>query len=144
MVEETVVGPQTRAQARGIAMTVEIQKGLPTISADKKRLVQVLNNLLENAVRHTPKGGSIVVGAARDGGAVRFSVRDNGDGIAAADLERIFESFYQGTGSSGGRLGLGLSISREIVHSHKGRIWVESPGPGRGATFLFTIPASSS
>jgi two-component system sensor histidine kinase/response regulator len=143
MVEETVVGPQARAQARGLAMTTEVQKGLPTVSADKKRLVQVLNNLLENAVRHTPKGGSIVVGAARDGTGVRFSVRDNGDGIAPADLERIFESFYQGAGSSGGRLGLGLSISREIVHSHKGRIWVESPGPGKGATFLFTLPASS-
>jgi two-component system sensor histidine kinase/response regulator len=143
MVEETVVGPQTRAQARGIAMTTEIAKGLPTVGADKKRLVQVLNNLLENAVRHTPKGGTITVGAVREGAAVRFSVRDNGDGIAPADLERIFESFYQGTGSSGGRLGLGLSISREIVHSHKGRIWVESPGPGKGATFLFTIPASS-
>jgi signal transduction histidine kinase len=143
MVEETVVGPQARAQARGLTMTTEVQKGLPTVAADKKRLVQVLNNLLENAVRHTSKGGSIVVSAARDGANVRFCVRDNGDGIAAADLERIFESFYQGAGSSGGRLGLGLSISREIVHSHKGRIWVESPGPGKGAAFLFTIPASS-
>jgi signal transduction histidine kinase len=143
MIEETVVGPQSRALARGLTLTTEIPKGLPTISADKKRLVQVLNNLLENAIRHTPKGGTITVKAERDGAAVRFSVRDNGDGIAPADLERIFESFYQGAGSSGGRLGLGLSISREIVHSHKGRIWVESPGPGKGATFLFTIPASS-
>jgi len=102
----------------------------------------VLNNLLENAIRHTPKGGAIVVRVDRDGTAVRFAVQDNGDGIAPADLERIFESFYQGAGSSGGRLGLGLSISREIVHSHKGRIWVESQGLGKGAAFLFTIPAS--
>jgi signal transduction histidine kinase len=143
MVEETVVGPQARAQARGLTMTTEVQKGLPTVAADKKRLVQVLNNLLENAVRHTQKGGTVAVGAEREGASVRFWVRDTGDGIAAADLERIFESFYQGTGSSGGRLGLGLSISREIVHSHKGRIWVESPGPGKGATFFFSIPASS-
>src|SRR6185312_14181545 len=143
MVEEVVVGPQARATARGLTLKTEIGKALGTISADKKRLVQVLNNLLENAIRHTPKGGQIVVRVDRDGPAVRFAVADNGDGIAPADQARLFESFYQGAGVSGGRLGLGLSISREIVHSHKGRISVESPGLGKGATFLFTIPASS-
>jgi signal transduction histidine kinase len=143
MVEEVVVGPQARAAARGLTLSTEIGKGLPTLSADKKRLVQVLNNLLENAIRHTPKGGVLSVKVERDGSDVRFAVIDNGDGIAAADQSRLFESFYQGAGGAGGRLGLGLSISREIVHSHKGRIWVESPGLGKGATFLFTIPASS-
>ncbi len=144
MVEEVVIGPQARAQSRGLTLRTEIAAGLPTISADKKRLAQVLNNLLENAVRHTPRGGTVLVRVARDGGAVRFAVADNGDGIAAGELSKIFESFYQGAGtSSGGRLGLGLSISREIVHSHKGRIWVESAGQGKGATFLFTIPVSS-
>lgn len=143
MVEELVIGPQARAAARGLTLKAEIAKGLPTLSADKKRLVQVLNNLLENAIRHTPKGGMVAVRVDRDGGAVRFAVVDNGDGIAPADQERLFESFYQGAGSTGGRLGLGLSISREIVHSHKGRIWVESPGLGKGAAFLFTIPTAS-
>jgi signal transduction histidine kinase len=143
MVEEVVVGPQARAAARGLTLTTEVGTGLPTLSADKKRLVQVLNNLLENAIRHTPKGGAISVRVERDGADVRFAVIDNGDGIAPADQTRLFESFYQGAGGAGGRLGLGLSISREIVHSHKGRIWVESPGLGKGATFLFTLPASS-
>jgi signal transduction histidine kinase len=143
MVEEVVVGPQARAAARGLTLKTEIGKGLGTLSADKKRLVQVLNNLLENAIRHTPKGGRIVVRVEREGPNVRFAVADNGDGISPADQERLFESFYQGAGGAGGRLGLGLSISREIVHSHKGRIWVESPGLGKGATFLFTLPASS-
>jgi signal transduction histidine kinase len=143
MVEEVVVGPQARAAVRGLTLKTEIGPGLPTLSADKKRLVQVLNNLLENAIRHTPKGGAIVVRVERDGADVRFAVIDNGDGIAPADQTRLFESFYQGAGGTGGRLGLGLSISREIVHSHKGRIWVESPGLGKGATFLFTLPASS-
>jgi len=143
MVEEVVVGPQARAAARGLTLSTEIGKGLPTLSADKKRLVQVLNNLLENAIRHTPKGGVLSVKVERDGSDVRFAVIDNGDGIAAADQSRLFESFYQGAGGAGGRLGLGLSISREIVHSHKGRIWVESPGLGKGATFLFTLPAAS-
>ena len=143
MVEEVVVGPQTRAAARGLTLETQVGKGLPTLCADKKRLVQVLNNLLENAIRHTPKGGAIAVRVERDGANVRFAVADNGDGIAPADQARLFESFYQGTGGAGGRLGLGLSISREIVHSHKGRIWVESRGLGKGATFLFTLPASS-
>lgn len=143
MVEEVVVGPQARAGARGLTLRTEIAKNLPTLSADKKRLVQVLNNLLENAIRHTPKGGLVTVRVERDGTAVRFAVVDNGDGIAPSDQERLFESFYQGAGSTGGRLGLGLSISREIVHSHKGRIWVESPGLGKGAAFLFTVPATS-
>jgi signal transduction histidine kinase len=69
-------------------------------------------------------------------------VRDTGEGIPRDDLEKIFLSFYQGAGQGGGggRLGLGLSISKEIVEQHKGRIWVESPGPGQGATFLFTVP----
>ncbi|MBI3563683.1 MAG: response regulator [Elusimicrobia bacterium] len=143
MVEEAVVGPQARAATRGLTLKTEVASGLPTISADKKRLLQVLNNLLENAIRHTPKGGSITVRVERDPAGVRFAVQDTGDGIAPADKDKLFESFYQGAGSSGGRHGLGLSISREIVHSHKGRIWVESPGAGKGATFLFTIPASS-
>ncbi len=140
MIEAAVVGPQARAQIRGLILKTEIAPGLPTISADRKRLVQVLDNLLENAIRHTPKGGTITVRVDRDGSSVRFAVADSGDGISADDKDRLFESFYQGAGSSGGRLGLGLSIAREIVLSHKGRIWVESPGVGRGATFLFTIP----
>lgn len=147
MVEEVVVGPQTRAATRGLSLKTDLEKGLATISADKKRLAQVLNNLLENAIRHTPKGGSIVVKVSRDGPAVRFAVADTGEGIPATDLTRIFESFYQGSGrqsgAGGGRLGLGLSISKEIVQSHKGRIWVESAGKDKGATFLFTIPAST-
>ena len=143
MIEETVIGPAARAQARGQALTSAIGAGLPTIAADKKRLVQILNNLLENAIRHTPKGGAISVRVERDGAGVRFAVQDTGDGIAPGELGKIFESFYQGAGGAGGRLGLGLSIAREIVHSHKGRIWVESPGLGHGATFLFTIPAES-
>lgn len=140
LVEEIVVGPQARAQTRGLTLKTEVGPGLPTINADKKRLAQVLNNLLENAIRHTPRGGSITVRVDRDGAGVRFAVKDTGDGIAAGELEKIFLSFYQGTGGTGGRLGLGLSISREIVASHGGRIWVESEGQGKGASFLFTVP----
>jgi signal transduction histidine kinase len=142
MVEGLAVGPAARAQARGLTLSTEIAPGLPTIAADQKRLSQVLNNLLENAVRHTPKGGTVTVKVDPDAGGVRFAVRDTGDGIDPAEVGKLFQSFYQGAGGSGGgRLGLGLSISKEIVASHGGRIWVESPGLGKGATFLFTIPS---
>jgi len=142
LVEETVVGPQARASVRGLVLTTVLEPGLPTIAADKKRLSQVLNNLLENAIRHTPKGGAVTVTAAKDPGGVRFTVRDTGDGISPDEVGKLFQSFYQGekSASGGGRLGLGLSISREIVDSHGGRIWVESEGLGKGAAFLFTVP----
>ena len=78
---------------------------------------------------------------SRDGDFVRFAVRDTGEGIPPENLERIFESFTQAQSQAGGgRLGLGLSIAKEIVGSHRGRIWVESPGQGQGSTFFFTIP----
>lgn len=145
LVEETAVGPQARASVRGLTLKTALEPGLPTIAADKKRLSQVLNNLLENAIRHTPRGGTITVAAEKADEAgvpsVRFSVRDSGDGIAPEEVGKLFQSFYQGeSASGGGRLGLGLSISREIVASHGGRIWVESGGLGQGAAFMFTVP----
>lgn len=145
MVDEVIVGPQARASARGIQLAAEIEPNLPRISADKRRIAQVLNNLLENAIRHTSRGGRIVVDVRRAGAAeVQLAVRDSGEGIGPDEVQKIFRSFYQGAGhAGGGRLGLGLSISKEIVEAHKGRLWVESPGLGKGATFLFTIPASA-
>ena len=119
---------------------------LPELFVDKRRLTQVLANLLENSLRHTPKGGSVAVEAVTEGagedGSVRFVVRDSGEGIEPSEIKKIFESFYQpaSPGSQRGRLGLGLSISQEIVESHGGRIWVESEGRGKGAAFFFTIP----
>ncbi len=139
MAAEVAAGPQARAQARGIALSVEAERALPALSADKRRLAQVLTNLLENAIRHTTRGGTIAVRVARKDGSVSFAVTDTGEGIAPEELNRIFESFYQGSGN-GGRLGLGLAISKEIVEAHRGSITVESPGPGKGATFRFFLP----
>ncbi len=149
LVEELIVGPQGRAQARGIALGTEIDPAIPMVKADKRRLTQVLNNLLENAIRHSTKGGKITVHVRRraegEAGSVVFSVQDTGEGIAPGDVEKIFQSFYQASGQKDqGRLGLGLTIAREIVESHGGRIWVESPGLGKGATFLFTLPLANS
>ena len=146
VVEDCVGGHQVRAQQRGIQLKVDVSKGLPKVLADKRRLTQVLSNLLENALRHTAKGGAITIGVEKDDGGVRIAVRDTGEGIDPGEIKKIFESFYQPTSSHAarGRLGLGLSISKEIVHSHGGRIWVESLGKGKGASFLFTVPSEKS
>ena len=143
MVEDAIVGPQAKATQRGISLHPVVEPDLPSINADKKRVSQVLNNLLENALRHTAKGGAVSVHVSRTpAGEVRFAVKDTGEGIAPDEITKIFESFYQTAGDGGarGRLGLGLSIAREIVGIHGGRIWVESEGRGKGATFFFTVP----
>lgn len=144
LAQDAIIGPQGRGQARGIAVTAEIEPGLPMVKADKRRLTQVLNNLLENAIRHTSRGGQVAVVVSRRGGEIQFAVRDSGEGIAPDEADKIFQSFYQGKGQAGGgRLGLGLSIAKEIVEAHKGRLWAESAGLGKGATFFYTVPAET-
>lgn len=143
VVEDCAGAQQTRAAQRGITLKADVAKGLPRVQADRRRITQVLGNLLENALRHTSKGGAVTVSAVKHEGAVRIGVTDTGEGIDPSEIQKIFESFYQPQSSHAarGRLGLGLSISKEIVHSHGGKIWVESAGKGKGASFLFTIPA---
>ena len=143
MVEEIVVGFGARAQQKSIGIESNIRKeGLKMVCADKRRISQVLMNLLENAIRHTSRGGKVTASVERMDDAVCISVKDTGEGIDPAELTRLFQSFYQTAGSKSGhgRLGLGLSISREIIQSHEGRIWVESEGMGKGSSFKFTIP----
>jgi len=143
MVEEIVVGPKARAQQKTIEVDAHITPaGLKMVCADKRRISQVLLNLLENAIRHTSRGGSITVFVEKLEESVCVSVKDTGEGIEPAELTKLFQSFYQPAGgkSPHGRLGLGLSISREIIQSHEGRIWVESEGAGKGSAFKFTIP----
>ena len=141
LAEKALVGPQGRAASRGLALSVRVQPGLPMIRGDEKRILQVLANLLENALRHTSRGGAVTVEVALGRGEVEFTVKDTGEGIAPEDLTKIFESFCQTKSQAGGgRLGLGLSIAKEIVESHRGRLWAESEGLGRGAAFHFTMP----
>jgi signal transduction histidine kinase len=135
------------AQSRSLTLRAEAPApGLPRVLADRGRLVQVLANLVSNAVKFTPEGGSIVVSAS-DGaparpGAVVFSVRDTGCGISPADQKRIFEKFAQAAGPNRREgVGLGLSIARELVTRHQGELWVESE-PGKGATFSFSLPTA--
>jgi two-component system phosphate regulon sensor histidine kinase PhoR len=127
----------------GIRLVVEDGPGLPAVAADRDRVGQVFANLLHNATRHTAPGGEIRLHAAPADGTVAFVVRDTGDGIAADDLDRIFERFYKGDRSrASGGTGLGLSIARHIVEAHGGAISAQSEGPGRGATFTFTLPVA--
>ncbi len=129
-----------QAERGGLTLTVEAPSGLPWVEADPDRLQSALVNLIHNAVKFTPAGGSIRVRARASDGTIAFSVTDTGPGVAPEDLPRIFERFYKADKSrAGGGTGLGLAIARHIVQAHGGRIWVESI-EGKGATFNFTIP----
>jgi signal transduction histidine kinase len=136
------------AAAKGIALTCDCVPNLPDIPIDARRILQVLTNLTNNAVKFTPSGGQIqlrVSEAPDDPGCLRVSVRDTGKGIEKKHLELIFNRLYQvkddPSRESRSGLGLGLFICRELVNLHKGRIWVESE-PLRGSTFHFTVPKS--
>ncbi|MBM3321242.1 MAG: HAMP domain-containing histidine kinase [Candidatus Eisenbacteria bacterium] len=134
------------AQEKKIGLREEIAPGLPELLVDRDRIIQVLTNLIGNAIKFTPEGGTITVSArsAADKGKkfVRFSIRDTGPGVSPDQRERIFEWFHQAPPPDGRKVegtGLGLAISREIVHHFGGRIWVESK-PRHGSEFIFTIP----
>ena len=142
MVEEMAVGPRARAQQKNIEVLTSVAPGLKMVCADRRRIGQVLLNLLENAIRHTQRGGKITIFVSPLGEAVCVSVQDTGEGIDPEVLPKLFQSFYQPAGgkSPHGRLGLGLSIAKEIVQSHDGKILVESEGVGKGSAFKFVIP----
>lgn len=114
------------------------------VVAEPKRVLQVLANLIGNALKFTPEGGVIDVQGQRDGRAVRFSVVDSGPGIPADELPHLFGRFHQTRDNNQKHkgLGLGLSICKGLVEAHGGRIWVESK-PGSGAAFHFTLPAAA-
>ncbi|MBV9109006.1 MAG: PAS domain-containing protein, partial [Gemmatimonadetes bacterium] len=129
------------AAEKGIALAVDSAADVPDVRADRARLLQVLSNLLGNAVKFTPGGGSVTVGAARSGEMVGFYVADTGPGVSAEEMPRLFDRFWQSKRGAG--LGLGLAIAKGIVEAHGGRIWVDS-SPGRGSTFFFTVPVQAS
>jgi len=125
-------------------MATDLEAGLPTVNIDFLRIKQVMLNLLQNAIVHTPAGGSITVGAARKDDMVEISVTDTGEGIPAEELENIFERFHRVDKSRSrqtGGTGLGLTIAKSLVEAHKGEISVQSE-PGKGSRFSFTVPVS--
>ena len=125
---------------RGMTLSVD---GLPaslTVSFDHDRIVQVLSNLLGNAMKFTPPAGTINLCLTRRDGEIEFAIRDSGRGIHPDALPHVFKRFWQVDSNTRRGLGLGLHISQKIVEAHGGRIWVESEY-GNGATFRFTLPA---
>ena len=131
------------AERSHVRLTLDPIPLLPDVEADPERIAQVFANLIHNAVRYTPAGGEIHLHAETANGAVAFTVRDTGHGIAAQDLARIFERFYKGDRArTTGGTGLGLAIAKHIVQQHAGELQAESDGPGRGATFTFTLPVA--
>ena len=126
-------------------LDIDLETDLPLVMADRRRIVQVVGNLLSNAARHSPEWSVIRVSAAREGLHVAISVADEGSGITADRLPHLFGKASP-AGEDGGQRtverGLGLSICKGIVEAHGGRIRVESDGPGRGAKFTFTIPGA--
>lgn len=135
---------QEKAKAKNVVLKTSFPKETDVVlDIDLRRLLQVLGNLMENALRYTPSGGTLEFALRRDESerSIVFSVKDSGEGIDPEDREHLFESFYQGKDASKrGRLGLGLSIAKEIVEGHGGKIWVESEGTGKGSAFSFKIP----
>jgi two-component system phosphate regulon sensor histidine kinase PhoR len=128
------------AARAGVALLVERSEAAD-VMADPARIEQVLANLVHNAVKFTPDGGTVRLAAEDEGKMVVFSVTDTGAGIDNADLARVFERFYKADRARAGEgLGLGLAIAKHLVQAHGGRIEATSPGPGRGATFRFTLP----
>ena len=138
----TVENLDLAAKARQVSLHNRIADDLPPAQADPDRVAQVLRNLLINALRHTPPGGSVTITAAPAPGAVEIAVSDTGEGIAPGDLPHVFERFWRADPArsrAGGGTGLGLSVAQSLVKAQGGRIWAES-APGRGSTFRFTLP----
>jgi signal transduction histidine kinase len=130
-----------QATAEGVQVTLQRNGGLDVVTGDERRIRQVIFNLLSNAVKFTPDGGQVDITATRANGEVKVCVADSGPGIAAEDLDRIFEEFQQTEAGSSQRegTGLGLALSKRFVEMHGGRIWCESK-VGEGSRFEFTLP----
>ncbi len=135
--------PQFRE--KGVALRAECAAEAPIVRVDSDRILQVLTNLLGNALRHTPRGGEVVVRAKCSKDRVAISVVDTGEGIAAEHLPHIFERFYRADPSRSrayGGSGIGLTIARWLIEAHGGEVWVESEGLGKGSVFTFTLPVA--
>jgi NtrC-family two-component system sensor histidine kinase KinB len=143
LVEMSLAPLRSAFADRGVELRLDIAPTAPQVLADPPRAQLVLGNLLQNALQHTPAGGTVAIAVMPWQGAVRFTVSDSGPGIPAEHLGRVFERFFQVPGSRGGA-GLGLAIAKEIVQAHGGAIGVAEPDTaGGGATFWFTLPAAA-
>ena len=156
VIEDTIIGARAQLEENEIAVDMDIPEGLPPVEADPDSVRQIMNNLLGNAIKSTPAGGSIGISttvyeengsspsAAETTPYLMIAVKDSGGGIADKDIDRVFERFYRAERpliEGLGETGVGLSIVKSLVEAHGGRVWVESE-IGDGSTFRFLLPIS--
>jgi len=140
-----ITSVQNRCQEKQVSISAELPTGLPLVFIDRDRIRQVLHNLIDNALRYTPAGGIIKIGATyTTPGWVTVSVADSGGGIVPEDLPCVFDHFYKADRSrhrGHGGAGIGLAMVKQLVELHGGKVWVESQ-KGKGSTFFFTLPVA--
>ena len=143
LVRDALERHRSAAEDSGITLQCQLEAPLPLVLVDKERIEHVFDNLMTNALRHTDRGGTIILRAAAAEGTVQFSVEDTGEGIPAQFVPRVFDKFFRipGTKHHGGA-GLGLAIVHEIIVSHGGQIGVQST-TDKGTTFTFSLPAAT-
>jgi len=148
--QELVSGAATAARpqfdAKGITLTADDDQGGGHVLVDADRLAEALGALLDNALRHTPKGGSVTIATTRNDNRCRIVVTDTGEGFDAEVAAQLFERFYRGDSSrtaNGSGSGIGLTIAKAIVEAHHGHLHGRSEGPGRGANFEITLPIAA-
>ena len=132
--------------AKGVRLETKVGDGRLEVEVDVDRLGEVLANLLENALRHTPAGGTVTLASYRDGDDALLTVADSGDGLAPDDLDRVFERFYRvdrARSRDQGGSGIGLAIARALVEAHGGQLRAESPGLGGGSRFVCRLPVAA-
>jgi two-component system sensor histidine kinase BaeS len=145
LLNQTADAFRPRAEAKGVDLSVQVPPDLPDVPMDRTRIAQVVANLLENALFHTPEGGSVTLSAQNGNSAVTVAVNDTGSGISSEDLDLVFERFYRVDPSrarSTGGTGLGLTIAKKLIEAHGGSIGVES-SVGLGSRFFFRLPLSN-
>jgi signal transduction histidine kinase len=142
VVRQAAEGLNNVARQKGIALEVELHESSPKVYASSRRLQQVLNNLISNAISYTREGMAVVRVKDYNNNDVAVEVIDTGIGVLPGELPRLFDDFFRGSNAVRKGTGLGLSISKRIIEAHGGRIWAESPCPetGKGSRFTFTLP----